>query len=209
MFYGNPYGGRLKLINILLDSGIGVDIYSNIYSKANSIEQDFFSNMIGWLISLINYSRYNTGRKIILSRLLGFYKETKIRKNSNVNYYDSIEYTELPSKILEYRLVLSPSSIRSTGLLKNPVYVSNLRDAEILSMGGIPLVEKIATHQEIFLKNKGIIELSESKMDYIKHFLYNLPSKEIRKIQMTNFVTSRRSHTWEFRFLNIFDFLSK
>lgn len=206
-FIGNPHGSRILRINQLLDAKIPVSVYmkkDRVVSpkKTHSISyNDYFR-------AAKNYIRYPIGRKL-------FWASVKERiQNSAILRLDSPYLTineQIPMEAMaktncQYALMLSFSEAKSTGVLKHPVPIVNLRHFEIPMSGGLQFASYTDEIASYFTENKEIV-LCHSKQDYIDKakFYLRAENKELRmKMRYAARCRSEAEHTWYNRFSCIF-----
>lgn len=205
-FIGTPHGSRISRINSLLEAGIPV----SMHSSTSSMNNNFSASFSQYAKVYYNYSRYSIGRKLAIAAI----KDKLIHRHIN----DTSEYLEIKEPVplsmlaeanCAYSLVLSFTDASSTGVLKNPVPIVNLRNFEIPMSGGLQFTTYTEELAEYFEDGKEII-LCKSKEEYIEKARYYLqPERAEERLKMKEAARFRaeNEHNWYKRFSIIFNIL--
>lgn len=214
VFVGTPYGSRANLINFLLSNKIPVVIFSSelLKSKCNSNKEIKKNNIIVKknIIEMFQFLTFKNGRKIIFSKLIQVFYNSKLNKiNTNNQYlemFESVPTDKISDIYSKYALCLSSTDARNTGVLRSPVKIVNLRSFEIPMSGGLQICSYSDELSGYYVENKEIL-FYRSRSDLIKKikFYLDLKNKNIT-IKMKNYAKTKsvNSHTWYLRFKIIF-----
>jgi hypothetical protein len=222
MFYGNPYGSRIQLINKLVSLKIDVDIYSDyLYHETykNREYNDPITNknfidevklLFNNIYSITQLLKNKYGLKIILGKFISIFNREFIDTTSNhINIFNSLKSEDFADMISRYKLVLTPGVIRNTGYLKRPVYVANLRHFETPSYGGIMLVDSCESIDRFFKTNEDFLNLNDKESYYqiIHHLSKSDESLKMQKYKVQ--LKTKFNHSWTVRFRTIENTLTR
>ena len=206
-FIGTPHGSRMDYINYLVDNKIPVTVHTK---TENTSQQLISATAQEYMKACASYMRYPIGRKILIASILDKFKKRELHLNSEYLMVKSqIEFTSIAKYSCSYAMMLSFSDAKSTGILKNPVPIINLRHFELPMSGALQFTtynEEIASY---FEDGKEII-LCKSRDEYIEKARYYL-SEARQKDRMAMKIAARKraenEHTWMKRFSIVFDLM--
>ena len=204
VFIGNPYGSRSNTINSLLNNDQQVTVFckQNKTAKKNVINKKFD------LQQLYNYCKFSIGRKVVFSRILQiFMKESMLNTDSPfIEMRGVLSFEDMYATYRKYALCLAGTSARSTGILKNPVNVINLRNFEIPMCGGIEFCKYNKELSQYFEEDKEIIfyRSEEEMIDKAKYYLSDPNEKTVISIKKAARRRAVADHTWTNRFQKVF-----
>lgn len=214
-FIGTPYGTRTVKINKLTENDIPVDVYygsKNLEEQTNSKKshkKSFWDSInIG---TLYNHINNNIGRKIIYSRFLAIFNETRLN-TSNASYRRgySLPFDDMVQSYSDYALSLNVLELRNTYLLRSPVYKLHLRTFEIPMCGGIEFTTYNDELSNYFEEDKEIV-FYHSEEEYIDKARFYLKPENYairERIKRAARKRAEQEHTWWCRFEKIFQTLN-
>jgi spore maturation protein CgeB len=214
LFVGNVYGHRINQINELLDNGIPVDLFTGFTSSNSTYIHTKRSLMktlkLTGIKKMINFMRYKEGRKILIARILtSFRKKSLDTSNPLLKIYDSVNYEKLAKLIPSYRLVLTSTTARNTGVLTKPVSHIVLKCFETASMGGLQITNYSSELEFWFSDEKEAIYYnSNNLLEKFNKYLYLLTDEEIRTLQFNARFKAKEFHSNRARFEIIAKLLS-
>jgi spore maturation protein CgeB len=201
LFVGNVYGHRINQINELLDNGIPVDLFTG-FTSSNGTHIPSKKSLIATLRftgikKMINFIRYKEGRKILIARLItSFRKKSLDTSNPILRIYDSVDYDKLAEIIPSYRLVLTSTAARNTGVLSKPVNHIVLKCFETASMGGLQITNYSSELEFWFSDEKEAVYYnSENLREKFNKYLYLLTDQEIRTLQSNARFKAKEFHS--------------
>lgn len=205
LFIGTPYGSRIKQINVLLSNKIPVTIYSSkIAGEILSSEKNFLFP----LMEVFRQLKLNTGRKIIMGKILSLFYNDKLIKNEYLEIFPSVEVSEMIALYKKYRLSWSSVYARNTGYLKSPLVTINVRSFEIPISGGLQFVVRNDELDKYFSDGHDIVFYDkENFVDIARQYLFELCEEKIVQMKKNAQRNALMNHTWENRFKKIFDIL--
>lgn len=203
-FIGTPHGSRIDRINILLSAGIPVTIHTN----TDNLENIFFhASMSDYLKKFSAYMRYPIGRKLAEAAILDKIGHRKLADPHHcLTRKDPVPLSGLSEANGEYALVLSFTDANSTGVLKKPVNIVNLRNFEIPMSGGLQFTTYSQELARYFEDGKEIV-LCKDKEEYVEKALFYLrPDQASQREKIRTAARNRavKEHTWIRRFEKIF-----
>lgn len=203
-FIGTPHGSRVEQINMFLQHNIPMTLYSR---KVDTSNIQFRASPKEYFKSICNYLKYPIGRKLlqgIIVDKLGRHAITLT--DPNLEMKNPVSLDELGEINSLYSLVLSFTEANSTGVLKKPVDIVNLRNFEIPMSGGIQFCRYTDEIASYFEPDKEIV-LYTDRDDAIEKAKYYL-SESQRELRMSIRRAARaraeREHTWYHRFKRVF-----
>lgn len=207
-FIGTPYGSRTKRINAMIEKGIPVSLHANLPQNLGNVSK---FNKVDLIKDVITYSKFSIGRKVMLGNLASkVQKRNELHiENDNLTILPRADtFNDMYELFSKYALSLSTTDARSTGVLKNPVQVVNLRSFEIPMAGGLQICSYSNELAQYFEEDKEIIfykndyELEEKARFYLdeKNTRLRMEMKIAARIKAEN------EHTWFSRFKYIFDY---
>lgn len=203
-FIGTPHGSRIEQINMFLENDVPIVLYSKISDTSNV---KFRASPKIYVKSIWNYLKFPIGRKLLYGIIVDKLGKHEISlTDPNLEMKEPIPLDELGTINSLYALVLSFTEANSTGVLKNPVNIVNLRNFEIPMSGGVQFcryTEEIASYFEpdkeiILYKNK------EEAVDKAKFYLDDDQKKLRMRIREAARLRAEAEHTWYHRFNKVF-----
>jgi hypothetical protein len=203
-FVGSLNPSRIIAINKLLASGIPVDVYgdnntsSSIHKSYKHFLKGFFKSPLRTVLNLF-FNYY--GLLVLFSRLYSYKKNNSL--NSSSPFLNILPFTDdFPGIYYKYKLSLVVENLKSTAIYKNPIKITNLRPFEIISSGGIILVENPNVISKYLGKTFNYISYSEN-LNEVRDFLSNISSENLYRQKKKNIEMSNKFHNWESRFREI------
>ena len=123
--------------------------------------------------------------------------------------FRSVPFEEMAKYSCAYAAMLSFTDARSTGVLKNPVPIINLRHFELPMSGALQFTSYSDELAGYFEDEKEII-LCKSKEEYVERAKYWLKPENAEKRKLMKLAARKRAvaeHTWHNRFEKIFELL--
>jgi len=208
-FIGNPHGSRVDRINSLTTSGIDVVVHNK--KRENGIKkaqaqvktQPVFTKTQ----NLKNFMRYSIGRKILIASVVDKISKHEFVNNEHLRFDYQIPFEMMAEVTCKYAIMLSFSDAKSTGVLKNPVPIINLRQFEIPMAGGLQFTTYTEELSNYFEDGKEII-MCKSRDEYIekaKYYLRDEQSELRMKMKLAARKRAENEHTWFCRFSTIFE----
>jgi spore maturation protein CgeB len=204
LFLGSSYGFRANMLNFLVQNSVPI----SITQSSNTNKKTKINNPIKQLKSVLNtLSNFDDviQRKLFLSKIISLLKSNKeLLKVGLVDFIPPPDFCDVSDYYSSYLLSLNITELRNTGLLLNPVHKLHLRTFEICMSGGAQITKKNNELENYFLQDKEIIfyESQEELLSKINFYLKN--QHLILKIKTNARERSIRDHTWENRFLKLF-----
>lgn len=203
-FIGTPHGSRVERVNMLLQSQVPISLYSK---KTDTSNIQFRASAGEYRKAIVNYLKYPIGRKLLYATIKDKLGRHEINLNSEMlELKQPVSLEELGRVNSSYALVLAFTEANSTGVLKNPVPIVNLRNFEIPMSGGLEITlftEELASY---FEPDKEIILCSckEELVDKTKFFLQDKQYSIRMKMKENARKRAEAEHTWFNRFELIF-----
>ncbi len=205
-FVGNPYGSRVRMLNTLLKKEIPLCLYYN-NKNTNTLKYNFLK-----IFKSIFYKlKYSYGRRLLISSFKKkFLNETILTKSQFLNVKNSVNPNDLASVYPKFSLSLSSTNALSSGLLKNPVKIVNLRNFEIPMFGGLQFCERSSEMLNYFDEDKEIIMYSDNNemIDKAKFYLKEENSLIVQNMKNMARKRAKSEHSWYSRFKQIFKTLN-
>ena len=203
-FIGTPHGSRIDGINLLLKGGIPITVHTG----KGAFSAPFISASIkSYYFALKDSMRFPIGRKLAFAALIDKLNHRKLLSDSpNLTIREPIPLSDIAEYNCKYALILSFTDANSTGVLRYPVKIVNLRNFEIPMSGGLQFTRYSDELASYFEDGKEII-LCKTKTEMIEKAKYYLKPEmsEIRKqIRFNARKRAERDHTWKNRFDHIF-----
>ena len=203
-FIGTPHGSRVEQINMFLQHNIPMTLYSR---KTDTSNIQFRATPREYLKSIYNYIKYPIGRKLLQGTIVDKLGRHAVNlTDPNLEMRKPVSLDELGEINSLYSLVLSFTEANSTGVLKKPVDIVNLRNFEIPMSGGIQFCRYTDEIASYFEPGKEIV-LYTDRNDAIEKAKYYLSeSKRDLRMNIRRAARARAEaeHTWYHRFKKIF-----
>lgn len=204
-FIGTPHGSRIDRINKLLNGGIPVTVhaaqssFNNRILKASTVE--YLKKSFSWL-------RYSIGRQLLIAAIrdkLGHRKIVDVKHCLEMSNPVALE--NLAEVNGRYALVLSFTEADSTGVLKNPVPIVNLRNFEIPMSGGIQFTRYSEELSKYFEEDKEIVFFRsiEECIEKARFYLRDDVKNTRNQIRINARRRAVSEHTWCCRFREVFN----
>jgi len=203
-FIGTPHGSRISAINSFVDNGIPVTIHTSNTSTSNI---GLRAKPVSYIKVLSRELRYPIGWKLAAAQIIDKLQKNAIHSNSPFYMLEPpVALRELAALNSKYALTLSFTNANSTGVLKHPVKIVNLRNFELPMSGAIQFCEYSHEMAEYFEDDKEIVMYRNAEEAIDKANYYLDPSKDmIRKnIREAARLRAERDHTWFNRFNRVF-----
>lgn len=206
-FIGTPHGSRIDRINKLIEEGIPVTVHAAMTNFDNKLVKVAGSN---YLKKVASWIRYPIGWKLLLAAICDKLGHRKIMdRNDCLEIKNPVPLNKLANVNGSYALVLSFTDADSTGILKHPVPIVNLRNFEIPMSGAIQFTTYVEELASYFEEDKEII-LCHNKDEYVEKAKYYLKDG-LESIRNAIRINARKravaEHTWYHRFTSIFNCL--
>lgn len=206
-FIGTPHGTRMDHINNLIDAGVSVTVHTAL----NNSHQNVVSAPVNSYIKALEaYIRYPIGRKLLIASIIDKSKKRAFHvDNDNLIIKEPVLFEEMAKYSCAYAAMLSFTDARSTGVLKNPVPIINLRHFE-LPMSGALQFTSYSDELASYFKDGEEIILCKSEEEYIERAKYWLRSENSEYRKKMKLAARKRAvaeHTWHNRFEKVFELL--
>ena len=204
-FIGNPHGSRIDRINYLLKNDVPITIHTN----SSNLDTRFFkANYKDYMKLFYNYSKYPIGRRLAISTVIDKCLKRKLEDPYGcLERKDAVPLEELANINNMYALVLSFTDANSSGVLKKPVKIVNLRNFEIPMSGGLQFSLYSDELAEYFENDKEIVMgiTMEECVDKAKFYLRDDQETNRKKMRDNARKRAENEHTWMKRFEIVFD----
>ncbi len=199
------------MINNLIKNNIKVNLYGNAPNFNNT---PFLPTISKYELfrELYRMLSYPIGRKLAYASFINkITKKSQLLENNEYlirnNPVDLKTMMELYSK---YALSLSSVTNRHTGILKNPVLITNLRSFEIPAAGGLLFCQYNSELNEYFTDKKEAIYYVDDRdmIEKAKFYLSPKRKDERMKIKINARKKAEYEHNWFSRFQVIFQKLN-
>lgn len=206
-FIGTPHGTRMDHINVLVDAGVPVVVHT---ASKNSVQKVVSAPISSYIKTLGACIRYPIGRKLLRASIIDKSKKRAFHvENENLTIKEPVPFEEMAKYSCAYAAMLSFTDARSTGVLKNPVPIINLRHFE-LPMSGALQFTSYSDELASYFKDGEEIILCKNKEEYIEKAKYWLRPENAEKRNKMKLAARERAvkeHTWHDRFERIFELL--
>lgn len=207
-FIGTPHGTRMDHINTLVDAGVRVVVHTSI----SNLQQPIVATSANSYIKAFkNYLRYPIGRKLLVASIIDKSKKRSFHMdNPNLKIEEPVPFSEMSRYSCAYDAMLSFTDARSTGVLRHPVSIINLRHFELPMSGALQFTTYSDELAGYFKEDKEIILCRDSN-EYVEKAKYWLQDKNATKrkqMKVAARLRAEKEHTWYNRFKVIFDILN-
>lgn len=206
-FIGNPHGSRSARINALTKAGVAVTVHMD--TKKTIQKDKIESSKTDYFATLKTYSRYSVGRKLAIASIIEkvFGKSTLNLASSYLTVKDSVPMDQLSVTNCQYAFMLSFCDAKSTGILKSPVPIVNLRNFEIPMAGGLQFTTYTDEMASYFEDGKEIVlcKNSDEYIDKAKYYLRKELAEKRQKMRLAARKRAEKEHSWSCRFNKIFN----
>lgn len=203
-FIGTPHGSRIDRINKMLDSQIPICVHT----KSDAFASQLVSAPINSYLKVLKDSiRYPIGVKLVYASIIDKLKHRNLHTDSPYLYReDVVPLEQLANKNCEYALVLAFAEANSTGVLKNPVPIVNLRNFEIPMSGGLQITRYTDELASYFENDKEIILCKDDEEFKEKaQFYLDTKNDDLRlRMKLAARKRAEKDHTWMRRFDVVF-----
>ena len=207
-FIGTPHGSRVANINKLIESGIPMTIHSKKNDTSNAV---FRASSKEYLLAIKDYIKYPIGRRLLCGAILDKLGKNIIDvSNPNLILRNPVPLDELANVNSSYALTFSFTAAKSTGILKHPVDIVNLRNFEIPMSGGLQFCRYSDEIASYFEPDKEIIlyHNEDEMIEKAKFYLAEENSELRMKMKIAARKRAEKDHTWYKRFSVLFDKLN-
>lgn len=204
-FIGTPHGSRINRINLLIQNGIPTTVHTKTTNVSQSLME---ASAQSYAKAIADDLKYKIGRKLALGALKNKFSHRSLEvSNPNLSVCDVIPFEELAAANARYALQLSFTEANSTGLLKNPVDIVNLRNFEIPMSGGIQFARYSPELASYYEDGKEIVlyRSEEEMIDKARFYLRPDQAENRAQIRRAARARSESEHTWYCRFTKVFD----
>ena len=208
-FLGTSLPFRQRLLNALAQEEWTLEVYGKYW---NEIEPDTIirskekalSDMISYAWPRLKYERSNFVRKIFSERIFPKNHATQSHLPSNV-LKGPIKNEEITSLLRCSKINLGITRYEGDSLLKKGSCKMKLRDFEVPMAGGFYLVEQSPGYENAFIDGKEVVtwETLPDLKEKISYFLQH--DKEREEIARAGQVRAEREHSWQSRFVELFN----
>ena len=208
-FVGSPYGSRANMINTIVSNGI--DVYCHCKNTADLIRPGTLvpnDKEMGKLDLTLQFLRFKEGRKILQGALVNSFKRNAVLHECEWLHFEN---AVLPSMLYQiypkYSITLSSTSARNTGVLKQPLYIVNLRSFEIPMSGGVMMSRYTDEMNGYFEDGKEALyyKSDEEMISKIKYYINGNGVNELERIRSAARLRAVNEHTWYARFRLLFN----
>ena len=204
-FIGNPHGSRIDTLNHLLEGNIPVSVHTLQQQTSHKVLSAPLNSYKKVLVE--NNLRYPIGLKLTMGAVKEKLGRRKLRTDSPfISIENPVALSELSKAYSTYGLSLSFTDANSTGVLKNPVKIVNLRNFEIPMAGGLQITMYSPEIKQYFEDGKEIV-LAKSKDELVEKSRFYLRPDNYgvrRKMKDAARRRAENEHTWGHRFEKIF-----
>lgn len=206
-FIGTPHGSRIDRINYLLKNNVPITIHTNNNNLSNKFIR---ASLLDYYKLFYNYSKYPIGRRLAVAAVIDKFAKRELHDVHNcLERKDAVPLDNLAVVNGKYDLVLSFTDANSSGVLKNPVKIVNLRNFEIPMSGGIQFTLYSDELASYFENDKEIVmgKTMEECVEKAQFYLSDRNTQLRNKIRNAARARAEKQHTWFHRFQVIFDYL--
>ena len=203
-FIGTPHGSRVANINKLLESGIPLTVHSKKNDTSNAV---FRASGKDYISVMKDYIKYPIGRKLLCGAIVDKLGKNEVDLyNPNLVLKDPVPLNKLANANSSFALTLSFTSANSTGVLKHPVNIVNLRNFEIPMSGGLQFCRYTDEIASYFEPDKEIVLFhnNDEMIDKAKFYLSEENSELRMKMKIAARKRAEKDHTWYKRFSALF-----
>lgn len=210
VFIGTPYGSRANLINSITEENLPVTIFGY---KGKSDDQKILNpiSKLSLIKTALEYSTYPVGRKLIHAAIKQRFltSSTLDCASSYLELKSAVPIEQLAVLYPSYKLAISSTTARNSGILRNPVEIINLRSFEIPMYGGVQLCRFNKELSEYFESGKEIIFFhdNEDMKDKIRFYLSPRAVNDCKRIRLNARARSVEDHSWYIRFSSVLNIL--
>lgn len=204
-FIGTLHGSRIDRVNKLLAGGVPVTVHSKSLSNTSKI---LSASPREYLKKIASQIKYPIGRKLVYAAIMDkLYHREIYDPNGLLEFQNVVPLTRLAETNGKYALMLSVTDADSTGILKKPVPIVNLRNFEIPMSGGLQFTTYTEEMASYFEDEKEIV-FCQSRGEYIDKAKFYLRESNAQLRQKMRLAARKRAEaedTWYCRFTVVFD----
>lgn len=203
-FIGTPHGSRIDYINLFTENDVPIAVHT---AKSNFDSSLISASASSYYHTFLKSIRFPIGRKLMIATVKDKLGYRKLKNNENLEILPPIPLSDLAVYNGKYALTLSFTDANSTGVLKKPVKIVNLRNFEVPMSGGLQITMYSDELAEYFQDGKEIV-LGKTKAELVDKAKYYLdPQKhELRMTMKRNArLRAESDHTWWRRFQKVFE----
>lgn len=206
-FIGTPHGSRIDRINTLVSNEIPLTIHTGTKNLENKLIKAPLSSYVS---KLFNWMKYPIGRRLAIAAIKDKLSHRDIINDSEfLEILEPVPLSELSAMNNTYALILSFTDADSTGILKRPVPIINLRNFEIPMSGGIQITTYTDELASYFEDGKEIV-LCKDRDEYIEKSKYYL-QENLASVRQNMRKNARKravsEHTWFKRFEKVIELI--
>lgn len=217
-FIGNPYGSRSRMMNILTERKVDLDLYhggttsdDSQLEKRSSIQPRIQMPSISKMDIFINRMRFREGRKLIAGTLINKLNgKLEINHNAHLFMHPSVDFKKICYTYSEHALSLASTSAVHTDVLKEPLKIINLRNFEIPMSGGVELCRYNPELASYFEDGKEILfyNSNDELIEKAKYYTTLASDEELYSIKHAARKRAENEHTWYHRFSKVLETLN-
>lgn len=206
-FIGNPHGSRIVTLNKLIGHGVPVIVHCKKQGDGGVHRKVVAVNPLKYMETIRDWIRYPIGRTLLAGSLKSKLTGENYVLDNRVRIENFVPNGELDVYMAKYALSLSYSDAYSTGVLKKPLSLLNLRFFELPMSGGVQFIRYSDEGAAFYEDGKEIVFYHNDKDMIEKAKFYLSPTNEgVRnKIRKAARLRSEKENTWWNRFCRIFD----
>ena len=203
-FIGSPHGSRIDRINFFLEYCVPITMHTNSQNLDATLIKAPLSDYIK---TLIDFMRYPLGRRMAIAAIIDKLTKRKLIENEYLSIQAAVPLQNLAEFNCKYALILSFTDAASTGVLKKPIPIVNLRNFEIPMSGGIQLTLYSDELASYFDNDKEIVMgySMEECVDKAKFYLSERQYTRRKEIRIAARKRAEMDHTWYRRFSKVFE----
>ena len=206
VFVGNPHGSRIGMLNYLLNHEIPLTIHTKMTDTTHKFINASATDYAKILVK--NNLRYPIGIKLTAGSIIEKLGDHELLISSKMlEMKEPIAICNMAKVYGEYALSLAFTDANSTGCLKKPVKIVNLRNFEIPMAGGLEITSYCPEIAEYFENDKEIVLANTQEELVDKALFYLRPDMETIRNEMKENARKRaeNEHTWYNRFSKAFE----
>lgn len=206
VFIGNPHGSRIGTLNYLTNHDVPLTVHTRktdtTHKLINASASDYAK------IVFKNNLRYPIGIRLTAGSIKEKFGDQELVSDGKmIEIKEPIALSDLAEVYGTYALSLAFTDANSTGCLKKPVKIVNLRNFEIPMVGGLEITSYCPEIAEYFDDDKEIV-LARTRDELVdKAHFYLKPEMEPVRNRMKENARKRAEsdHTWYNRFSKAFE----
>lgn len=210
-FVGTPYGSRANMINSLTQNGVSV--YCHCLKRQGDTQDTVDEPMSALSQGQIGleFLKFRQGRKVVEGAIVNKLKKAaQLDNNDFLHKVEAVHPSDLYRVYPKYSLALASTAARNTGVLKQPLFIVNLRSFEIPMSGGLQICQYTEEMAEYFEEDKEIVFYRSSEEMVEKAKFFCQPKQDALRQKMRSAARKRaeENHTWFIRFSEVYRLLN-